>query len=277
MAGSKAPVFEYDASKSRFTYAFKDIASALSRPRLLMTLVRTTFYNRYYGTIFGGFWLTLTTAVMVTGIGLLWGQVFGVDLEEYFPYIVMGLIVWGTISTAINDGVAVFILGSAVFNQHPMSRSIFALRAIGLQIINLLYKLPVMFVVLFYFNVNVTVAGALTAVLGVLLLLWTSFWFALAAGPFGMRFRDIGQLTNAFVTVAFFFTPVIWQARRLREYQWVLDFNPLYHYLHAIRGSVLGLEGAERSLLIACGISGVITIAGIIVYGQFARRLNYWS
>jgi len=112
---------------------------------------------------------------------------------------------------------------------------------------------------------------------GLLLILWTGFWFALAIGALGARFRDMGQLTSAGLTFAFFLTPVFWQPDRLGNMMFIVDFNPLAHYLNTVRGPLLGLDGVATSFLWVGGCTIAATAFGLMVFGMFARRIVYWS
>lgn len=274
---AQVPVYEYKAGSMPYRYAWRDIEDALSRPRLLWTLVKTSFFNRYEGTFLGGFWVTFSTAVFVTGLAILWGTVFGVSLNDYFPYLSTGIIIWGTMSTLLNDGASVFILGSSTFNQVPMPKSIYVLRSLGLLLLNLLYKLIVLIPIFWIFDTSISLSAILTSFAGFLLLFWTGFWLELFIGPIGLRFRDVGQLISSLVTISFFFTPIIWKPERLGEYEYLLNFNPFYHFLNITRGPLIGDDNIAFSFICAGSLSLTITILGAVVYGFFARRLNFWS
>ena len=277
-AGERAkPVFEYDASRSRFDYAWNDLKQGLARPRLIWTFVRSGFMNRYQGTYLGGFWITLTTGMTVAGLALLYGQIFGVALKAYFPYVAFGIVFWGLLSSIVNEAVSVFLGGAGVFNQTPITKSVFALKTIGISIAAFAYKAIILVAVVLIMSIDPGWRGWALSALGFLMIVWTGFWLTLSLGAIGARFRDLGQLTNAALTFAFFLTPVIWTADRLGKYTFVVQYNPFHHYLNIVRGPILGLGGVDESFLWAGGCTVLVTIASWFVYGMFARRLCYWS
>ncbi len=274
---AKSTTYYFDASSSRFDYAVDDLKSAFSNLKLIGSLVRTGFLARYHGTLLGGFWITVTTAMTVSGLALLYGQIFGASMTEYFPYVAVGIVVWGLISTMINDGASVFLVSSGFFTQSPIAKSLFVVRAIGVAAIGMCFKLIVVAVVIYAVGLRPSLTDLGVALLGLALIYWTGFWFALGLGTLGARFRDVGQLTAAFLTFAFFVTPVFWQASRLGEYQFIVQYNPLAHFLNTVRGPLLGLPGVAESFLWATCSSLAITVAGALMFGIFARRLCYWS
>jgi len=267
----------YDASKDSFAYAINDIKTAISRPRLLLNLVQTSFFARYQGTILGGFWITATTFMMVSGLGLLYSRILGDSLSEYFPYVAIGIIVWGLISTLINEGASVFLAASVAFNQAPIPKSTFVFRLLGTAFLSLLFKLIIVVGVLVYFKIFPPWPHLLMALGGIFLILWTGFWFTLCVGTIGTRYRDVGQLTNAGLTFAFFITPVFWKADRLGDFSFVVTFNPLYHYINTVRGSLLNYPDIAESFMWAVGSTVIVTIFGFFTFCIFAKRIVYWS
>jgi len=271
------PVYECDASESPFPYAFKDLAASLRHPELVYALIRTGFLQKYTSVLSGVFWITLTTLLIVTGLALLYGEVFGAERVSYMPYVAGGIIIWGLIASLLNDGAGVFIAASGVYGQIPIPKSVFVMRTVGIAAIAFVIKLSVFAGVVFYVGLQPSLQSVGFAFLGLLLALWTGFWFTLIWGTLGARFRDIPVMTNAFVTIAFFATPVFWQPERLGNYRWIVDFNPLHHFINTMRGPLLGLDGVAVSFYWSLGTAAATTVLGLIVYGLFARRLTYWN
>ncbi|MEL7488590.1 MAG: ABC transporter permease [Pseudomonadota bacterium] len=271
-----APVFEFDAAGGRFKYAYDDLKAALSRPQLMYTLIKNDFAVRFQGSMLGGFWVTVTTLATVTGLGLMYSQIFGASLKVYFPYVAVGIIVWGVISSLINEGAAIFTGGAGVFNQTPMPKSLFAFKALGRAGVNFLFKLIVLVGVIVALGIRPGFGAVLTSIAGLVLIFWTGFWVALGLGTLGARFKDVGQLANTFVTFAFFMTPVFWQSGRLGAYEHLIHYNPFFHFLNIVRGPLLGNEHVAASFVWAGGAALVSTVFGAALFGVFARRLSYW-
>jgi len=271
------PVLSYDASKDSFAYAINDIKTAITRPRLLLNLVQRAFFSKYQGTFLGGFWITATTFMMVSGLALLYSRILGDNLSDYFPYVAIGIIVWGLISTLINEGASVFLAASVAFNQAPIPKSTFVFRLIGTALLGMLFKLIVVIGILGYFRIFPSWPYILLSLLGIFLILWSGFWFTLFIGTIGTKFRDIGQLTNASLTFAFFITPVFWKTDRLGDFSFVVTYNPLYHYINTIRGSLLGYSDVTESFIWVGCCTAALTILGFFTFCMFAKRIVYWS
>ncbi len=96
-----------DASDPRrLERALEDIAVGFRRWRLAAALARLDIRNRYRGSVLGPFWLTLSTAIMVVGLGLLYSTLFKLPLADYLPFLAVSLLVWTTISQIVTDASA---------------------------------------------------------------------------------------------------------------------------------------------------------------------------
>ena len=268
--------YYFDAASTRFSYAIKDLRQGLSRLPLVISLVRGEFVNRYKGSVLGSLWITITTLMTVTGLAVLYSQLFGHSLEDHFPYVCVGILVWGILVTMITEGAEVFPASSGIITQLPIPLSVFALRNVGRAIVNLALRFVVLIGVLIYVNKLPTLSNTLFALLGLTAALWIGFWCTLFIGVIATRYRDFQQLVGAGMTFAFFITPVFWKIDRLGNLSFIVDYNPLYHMLNVVRGSLLGLPDVATSWWWVGGLCICSALTGFIVFGLYARRLRYW-
>lgn len=275
-ADPTSPVYHFDASKSRFSYAWRDITDALKKPHLIFTLVANDISNRYKGAALGAFWISLTTLATVTGLAVLYGKILGADLKDYYPYVTTGIIVWGLISGLLNDGAGVFVGGSLFLTQTPLPKTLLVLRAIGRALWALFFKLLVLVGVLIISDVKLSLATILISIAGLCIVVWTGFFVALGVGTIAARFRDFGQFVDVGLTFSFFATPIFWRPERLGEYADLIRLNPFHHYVNIIRGPLTGAPDVSVSFIWAGIMTIVVTAVGSFVFANFARRLSYW-
>jgi len=89
------------AHPERLARALGDLGRGFARWRLAMELARLDIRNRYRGSVLGPFWLTLSTAIMVSCIGLLYAQLFQMPLAAYLPFLTVSLLIWNTIAQTV--------------------------------------------------------------------------------------------------------------------------------------------------------------------------------
>lgn len=272
-----SPVYEFDASRSRFSYALQDLRHGVAQPGLVSTLIRISFLQRYRGIVKGAFWVVFLAAATAMGLGLVYGRVLGHDAGTYLPYVTTGIIVWSLISSMINDGAGVFVAASGVFNETPIPKTLFVIRMVGAAALTFAFKLLVIAACFVFVGHTPTVEGVILAFAGLAMVLWTGAWLALGWGVVCARYRDLLQATSVALTFAFFVSAVFWYPERLGDYGFVVYWNPLYHYMNIVRGPLLGLDGVGLSFTIAAGCTAAAMIFGGVMFGLFARRLSYWT
>lgn len=76
----------------------------------------------------GPFWLTMATGVLIVGIGLLYGGLFGQPLHRYLPYVAVSIVIWNFIATTLTEAANLFMGEGMVLKQLPVPASLFITR-----------------------------------------------------------------------------------------------------------------------------------------------------
>jgi ABC-type polysaccharide/polyol phosphate export permease len=111
-------------------------------------------------------------------------------------------------------------------------------------------------------------ADPLLALVGVALMLLNASWLSLLAGIVSARFRDIPQIVMSIMQFAIFMTPVFWLPDRFGRHAAVLDLNPFYHLLQAVRAPLLGQPVALHTYVVLVVMA---TVGWVLTFGLFAR------
>src|SRR4029077_12884737 len=96
-------------SLSRIRAAIGDLYDGLRQSDLWLTLGWHDIRQRYRRSIAGPFWITISMAMMIAGIGYLSTGVFNQRIDDQLPYLAAGIIVFTFISSLITEGCNVFI------------------------------------------------------------------------------------------------------------------------------------------------------------------------
>lgn len=231
--------------------------------------------HRYRRSVLGPFWLTITTGVLVAGLGLLYGRLFNQDTADYLPYIAVSIILWQFLASSINDSCQTFIAAEGYIKQTKLPFSIHVMHVVWRNLIIFGHNLIVIFVVLLIFPLSIDWIQLLFPV-GVLLITINSIWFGLLLGLLCARFRDIPLIVGSVVQLAFFLTPVMWKAEMLGSTPWVVELNPFFHLLEVARAPILGYIPAISTWLVVGGITIIGYVVALGIFGRFRARLAYW-
>ena len=54
--------------------------------------------QRYRRSVLGPFWITISMAIFIALLGVIYSHIFNIGLKTYLPYLSLGYIIWGFIS-----------------------------------------------------------------------------------------------------------------------------------------------------------------------------------
>jgi ABC-type polysaccharide/polyol phosphate export permease len=248
--------------------ALRDLRTSGQRLGLAWSLAWHDIVARYRGSILGPFWITLSMGLMVLGIGFLYANLFSIPIDEFLPFVALGIVFFGVMTGMINEGCETFVQAKGILSQTSLPMFTFVWRTVMRNLINLAHHLVIVVVVLAVFGYWRT-ADAPLAVLGLLLMVLNASWASMLAGIASARFRDIPQLVMSVMQFALFMTPVFWRPDRFSgEHAAILNFNPFYHLLDVVRAPLLGQEVASHSYVVLV----VMALAGwAVTFAVFAR------
>jgi ABC-type polysaccharide/polyol phosphate export permease len=232
--------------------------------------------RRYRRTVIGPFWSSLSLAIFVGTMGIVWSTIFKINPKEYLPYLTSGMLVWLLLSSFITEGCAVFVAAESLIKQLRIDYSILLFALVWRNLIAFGHNLVVYVPVALYCGVPFN-ANLLMIIPGLVFLCLNGIWIALVLGMLCARLRDVQQVVGSLLQIAIFVTPIFWSPAQLGRARIALvDANLLYHYVEIVRDPLLGQPPAAESWLVV----GLATVAGwglaLFLFGRFRRRIAYW-
>jgi len=259
-----------------FDAALADISKAIRRPGLWLEIGWLDVKQRYRRSTLGPFWITISVAAFVVGLGIIYGGLFGQPLAEYLPYVGIGLIVWMLIAALINDGCAAFTSAEGAIKQVPVPLSVHVLRSVWRNLIITAHHAIIVVLLIIGFGVPIGWSGLL-AVPAIVLLTAFGIAVALAFGLLSARFRDIPLIMTNLVQLGFFLTPIIWRAADLPpERRSVAQVNPFHYMISIVRDPLLGAPPPLWYWAIAIGMTALALGVAFLLFARFRARIAYW-
>lgn len=255
--------------------AARDVQTSFARLRLAWSLATHDVGARYRGSVLGPFWITLSMLLMVLGLGLLYASLFKLPVNEFLPYVALGVVFFGVMTGVINEGCETFVHAASMLSQTSLPMFTFVWRTLFRNLINLAHHLVIVVGMLIFYGYWKT-ANVPLALAGVVLMLLNVTWVSTLAGIASARFRDIPQIVQSVMQFAIFMTPVFWLPDRFGKHQTVLDLNPFYHLLHAVRAPLLGQEVHARTYVVLIAMAVVGWIVTFLLFARTRRRIVHY-
>lgn len=260
----------------RLAATLADLAFGLKQWRTWWVLAFNDIRQRYRRSTLGQFWLTLSMAAMIGGIGLVYTLIFDQKVGVYVPYLGIGLIVWGLLASLVNDLSSCFINAETYLRSYPGPRSIVIYQTITRNFIVSAHNLVLVPFLLFFFSVPLTLT-ALLVFPALLLIAVNAVWIGMVLGPICTRYRDLPPIISSAVQLAFFLTPILYKPEQLDGRLWaVTHLNPFASFVEILRAPLLNeVPAAHHYLMVAlCTLIG--WAIAIPFYARFRGRVVYW-
>jgi len=269
------PVQHTALSPTRARAAWQDLVEGAARYPLWATLAWLDIRQRYRRSAIGPFWITISTGLMILGLGLLYAGLFRQRTDVYLPYLAAGLIVWTLMSTLIVDSCGTFIASEGSIKQIRAPLSIYVYRVVWRNLIVFAHYAGIIVPVVLLYGVPLTPASLLV-IPAMLVLVLNGLWTALALGLLCARFRDIPQLIVNLVQAIFFLTPILWSADQLARYREFASLNPFHHLITIVRAPMLGQPADAVSWIASLSITSVGLALSFLMFARYRGRIAYW-
>jgi lipopolysaccharide transport system permease protein len=261
--------------RSSLALAFDDARAGLNQWRLWVRLGWNDIVNRYRRSLLGPLWLTISMAILVVSLGLLYGEIFNISVRDFMPYLCIGMVIWGLISQMLTESGELFTGAVSFIKQIRLPYSIYAYRFVWSRLIILAHNAVIMVILVAWFDVWPGWV-ALLAIPGLAIIVLNGVFAALTLGMLSARFRDIPQIVASVVQIMFFLTPIMWKAEMLGPRAALVIYNPFYHMVEIVRAPLLGQWPPTVSLVTAVVLTLINAALAAFLFGRFRSRIAYW-
>jgi ABC-2 type transport system permease protein/lipopolysaccharide transport system permease protein len=261
--------------KTSLELAIDDVTTGLRSWWLWNTMGWQDIRQGYRGSILGPFWLTISMGVMVGALGLLYAAILKMEVATFLPFLALGFLFWGLISSLITDGTLAFVKAEGILLQVRMPFSVHVLRSVTRNFVIFLHNSIIGVAVLILFAVPQSLYS-LVSLIGLALILLNGFWVTMLFGMLCTRFRDIGPIVANLTQLLFFMTPIIWMPEALGQNAWVLYFNPAYAFIEIARGPLLGHVIPVQVWVMALSFTLVGFVVTFFMFARFRARIPFW-
>lgn len=270
----KFTLFRQSQSK---TDGFLDFLESLKKLPLANLLAWSDIRQRYRRSTLGPFWITVSTAVMITCIGFLFGNLFKSSQKEFLPFVAIGLILWSFFSTTIIESCSAFTNAENIIKQLPLPLFLHIERVILRNFYIFLHNIILYPIICILISKQVSLI-ALLAIPGFFLVVLNLTWISMSLAVICTRFRDMTQIVISLLQIVFYITPIIWMPGLLSEKtsKLVLTPNPFYHLLEVVRAPLMGYSPtfSNWSVCVTMGLAG--TAFSLMIFNSFRKKVSYW-
>lgn len=273
----RAPAQERRAAPSNnFVGGVAEVLEGTRNWRVWYLMGSAEMRRRFERSKLGPLWIVVSTGVVVLCIAAVWSALWSAELSVILPFITVGLVTWQFIAATTGDATIGFPSYASYFVNQYMAPSNVIFSVVYKNLTTYLMTLIVPLIVCLVFGVPIG-WSTLMVFPGLALLIYSLFCFAYIVAILCARYRDVVQVVQNVMQLAFFTTPILWQPDLLSEkVQRLVAFNPFASLLAVVRDPLIGEPVSPEEWGVSIGVAVVLTLIMIPLVGRAHRRVVFW-
>jgi lipopolysaccharide transport system permease protein len=258
--------------------ALRDITQGFLSWRIWLMLAYQDVKLRYRRSVLGPFWITISMAITTYSMGFLYSHLFHTDLQNYFPFLVSGMLSWALISSQISDLTEAFSSSEGLIKQIKLPYSLYVHRVAARNVITFFHNIVVIIPIIALFHQVAKVNLHTLLLIPALAVLYVNaISYGLILALIGARYRDVAQIIKSLIQVAFFITPIMWNPNILPEKdRYIAALNPFYAFVELIRAPMLGMIPTLSTIIMLIFVTTVGIMLCFSMLTKYRARIVYW-
>ena len=243
------------------------------------SMVRKDLDARYKKSFLGLGWSLLRPLAMTFIFCIVFGKLFNYPLEEYAPFLMVGMTTWQFLSECMVQGAFAFLQGSAYIRQQQVPLAIFPLRSVLGSGFHFLIALFVALGVSFYFKGYLS-AAVLYLIPAIALLFLLGWALSIVTGVLYTHFPDTTNFLEIGLQILFYITPIMYKPESVlgrHRLTALIDLNPFTSLLAIVRTPVL--EDTAPSMfhvMFSLAVLAVVGAIALVLLRKLERTLIFW-
>jgi len=255
--------------------ALRDLAAGFCQWPRWMKLGNREIVRRYRRSVLGPLWITLSTAITVAALSMVYAAILQTPMTGYVAYVATGLVIWIFISGTLAETTTVFIDSGFIVQQMSAPLSVHVYRVAWQNLWLLLHNAIIVVAALVIAHIR-PAPVMLLAFPAFVLVYINLLWLGLLCALVSVRFRDVPRLVTQLLQLSLLVTPVFWRLPPDPLILQITRWNPFYYLIGLVRQPLLG-QLPDSGMLAGGGRRGGPGMAfTVILYSRYRWRVAYW-
>ncbi len=239
---------------------------------LIIVLTQKEMKVRYKSSFFGYLWSIGHPLAFAFVFFIAFKIVMKIQMENYALFLIAGLFPWQWFANSINASPMFFLGNASLIKKVNFPRNIIPFTIVLQDMIHFILSIPVILLFTFIYHKSPSLSWSYGIPLLLSVQFLMTFGVSLMISSVNLFFRDLERLTSIFVTLLFYFTPIIYPETMIPEkYKSFINLNPLSPLMISWRNLFLNGTLEPVSLTVVFAYSIFVFMLGYMVY----RKLSW--
>ncbi|USF25749.1 hypothetical protein N510_000661 [Firmicutes bacterium ASF500] len=235
---------------------------------LIRQLVARDFRTKYKRSVLGMFWSFLNPLLMMLVQYFVFSTIFKSDVPNFAAYLIIGTVMFNFFSEACGMALGSIVGNASLITKVYMPKYIYPLTRVMSSVVNLVISLIPLLIVCVITGVEFHKSAVLAFFFLVCLTVF-SLGLGMLLSASMVFFRDTQFLWGVLSMMWMYATPIFYPETILpEEFKFVLQINPLYHFLKNTRLCILSGISPEPMVYVQC----LLMALGALLIGALVFR-----
>lgn len=235
---------------------------------LIRQLVSRDFKTKYKRSVLGVFWSFLNPLLTMSVQYFIFSTIFKNNIPNYAVYLLIGIVSFNFFNEACGMSLVSIVGNAGLITKVYMPKYIYPLIRVVSSIINLGISLLPLVIMMLVTGVELRKSAVLAFYFLASLIIF-SLGMGLLLSAAMVFFRDTQFLWGVLSMIWMYATPIFYPEDILPDkFKFILQVNPLYHFLKNIRLCILGGVSPEPAVYVQC----LLIALGALLVGALIFR-----
>ena len=198
------------------------------------------------------------------------------SLQEFLPYLSIGLILFTQLSGMVIEGANTFISASELILQVKRPLFVYLWQTVWRNFLMLAHSFVILIIVILLMGLYPAPVDLL-AIPGLSIYFINGTWMAAIAAILSTRYRDVPIAINNIFMIVTWLTPIYYRIDQMKGvFKTALYFNPFFHILELVRSPLLHIPPTPANWLISVATAIVGWGILILIFARTRSRIPYW-
>lgn len=265
------------ALKGKQSYFFGSFWIAKKYGFLIKQLVSRDFKTRYKRSVLGVFWSFLNPLLMMIVQYVVFSQLFKSDIDNYAGYLLCGTVAFNFFNEGVGQALTSIVGNASLITKVYLPKYVYPITRVLSSGINLLMSLIPLIIVAVLTGEKITRAYFMLPYIFICLMVFTMGMGMVMASAMTF-FRDMQFLWEVLSMIWMYVTPLFYPLTIVpKEIRMYFNFNPMYHYVDAVRTIILnGITPRPMEFVICTTWAILMFIMGSFVFKKTQDKFIFY-
>lgn len=240
---------------------------------MIYSLVRRELRGKYKGSVLGFLWTYINPLCQIIVYSIVFSVIFKVGIENFYLYMVIGMMPWIFFSSAVQGGSTCIRSQSDMVKKIYFPREVLPISFVTSMFINMLFSFIIVFLAVLISGIGFNFLALLYLPLAMIIEYVFALGLVLVISSCTVYLRDLEQIIGVIMMAWIYLTPIMYDINSIpSSLRNIILFNPMTPVIENFHEILYYKQiPSSYNLLYSIGVSIVLFLIGFLVFSHLEK------